>query len=280
ADLVVQCRVHRRARGPVDELDQTANPPPHVLDHRQGDVLPEALRLQLLDQGKLCLHRGYRVLALKVAGDLDDPVVSPNEVGRGVDQGDLQVDAGEVEQAGGDVPVVQLAWQAGDVFAQLGQVRVGQPLPTLPRDIAVHVLQLRAHDEVVPVHRRHFAVENLDQVVPELGDPVVRRGLIRSLGTVGIGGHREGRKQLQALLEQTLAQRFGQRGCGAGRVLVEVLEVLAEVEDQELGLVQAGPEQVGAQAGAAADHLQELDLRAYCLEEDQVDHFRHVDAGV
>ena len=64
------------------------------------------------------------------------------------------------------------------------------------------------------------------------------------------------------------------------RVLIEELEVLAEVEDQEVLLVLSRTEQVRAQPRAAADHLPELGLRADDLEEDEVDHLRHVDAGV
>ena len=47
-----------------------------------------------------------------------------------------------------------------------------------------------------------------------------------------------------------------------------------------VGLVVAGPEQVGAQPGAAADHLPELGLRPDQLEEHEVDDLGHVDAGV
>ena len=64
------------------------------------------------------------------------------------------------------------------------------------------------------------------------------------------------------------------------RVLAEELQVLAVVEEVEELLVLAGAEQVRAEPRAAADHLPELGLRAHQLEEDQVDHFRHVDAGV
>ena len=45
-------------------------------------------------------------------------------------------------------------------------------------------------------------------------------------------------------------------------------------------LVIAGTMEVGAKAGAAADHLPELGLGAHHLEEDEVDHLRHVDAGI
>jgi hypothetical protein len=41
-----------------------------------------------------------------------------------------------------------------------------------------------------------------------------------------------------------------------------------------------GPEEVFAQARAAADHLPELHVRLHRLGEDQVHHLGHVDAGV
>lgn len=39
-------------------------------------------------------------------------------------------------------------------------------------------------------------------------------------------------------------------------------------------------EKVGAKPGAAADHLPELCIGANDLEEHQIDHLRHVDAGI
>ena len=88
-------------------------------------------------------------------------------------------------------------------------------------------------------------------------------------------------RQLEPGLEDLLAQRRRSRSPRPeASVLAEVLEVLAEVEDVEDRLVVAGPEQVRAQAGAAADHLPELGLRADQLEEHEVDDLGHVDAGV
>ena len=56
-------------------------------------------------------------------------------------------------------------------------------------------------------------------------------------------------------------------------------EVVAKVEDKEFLLVFAIQE-AGAQACASADHLPELGLAEYPLEEDKIDNFRHVDAGI
>src|SRR3546814_16170344 len=86
--------------------------------------------------------------------------------------------------------------------------------------------------------------------------------------------------QFQATLEQPLLQRLGEAADGAGRILVEVFEVGAEVEDEELALVLPRAEKIRAQARAAPDPLQELHLRANRLEDNQVDDLRHVDTGV
>jgi hypothetical protein len=77
-----------------------------------------------------------------------------------------------------------------------------------------------------------------------------------------------------------LEQRLLRRGLGLFVLLVEEPEVLPVVEDEELGLVLAGSEEVFAQARAAADHLPELHVRLHRLGEDQVHHLGHVDAGV
>ena len=84
-------------------------------------------------------------------------------------------------------------------------------------------------------------------------------------------------EEIIAIPEATLGALRADGGVG---VLVEELEVAAVVEDQELGLVVAGAEQIGTKAGAATQHLPELRLRPDHLEEHQVDHVGHVDAGV
>ena len=63
-------------------------------------------------------------------------------------------------------------------------------------------------------------------------------------------------------------------------VLIEACKVEAEVKDSKVDLVIARAKEVRAQAGATPNHLPELDLRVHRLEEDQVCHFRNVDAGV
>ena len=61
---------------------------------------------------------------------------------------------------------------------------------------------------------------------------------------------------------------------------IEVLEIAAEIEDQELALVLAGAEEVLAQPGAAANHLPELDFGFNRLCEHQIDDAWHINAGI
>ena len=88
------------------------------------------------------------------------------------------------------------------------------------------------------------------------------------------------RQQLHPGAEEPGAERNAAAGLDAVGVLAEEVEVEAEVEDAEVLLVVVRPEQLRAQARAAPDHLPELDLRVDRLEEDQVRHLGHVDAGV
>ena len=122
-----------------------------------------------------------------------------------------------------------------------------------------------SHEEVLGVHR-----SDLDP--QQLGDPVAFLGV----HAVGV----ELADEFEAGGEEPLAQRRCIGRLGGGHVLAEVLEVLAEVEDVEVGLVVAGAEQVGAEPGPAPDHLPELGPGAHELEEHQVDALGDVDAGV
>ena len=76
--------------------------------------------------------------------------------------------------------------------------------------------------------------------------------------------------------------RNGKRLLDFGFVLLlpEELEVVAVVEDAELRLVLARRKDVLAWPRAATDHLYELDARPDRLEEDKVQHLRHVDSRV
>ena len=112
-----------------------------------------------------------------------------------------------------------------------------------------------AHERAQPIHRR----------LPHLGVP---GGEIDAGHDPGAGGE-------QPMGQRLLHARHAVRG-----VLPEVLHVAAEVEDAEPGLVDPVSVDVRAQPGTATDHLPELGLGEDLLEQHQVQHLGHVDAGV
>ena len=97
---------------------------------------------------------------------------------------------------------------------------------------------------------------------------------------VALGGLAHPVEQLHARAEQQRPERRGVARRPPLRLLAEEVEVEAEVEDAEVRLVVARPEHVRAQPRAAPDHLPELDARVDRLEEHEVQHLGHVDAGV
>ena len=86
--------------------------------------------------------------------------------------------------------------------------------------------------------------------------------------------------QFQTGLEEAFAERFAQRAVGRLRVLAEELQVLAVVEDIEKLLVLARREQVRTKPRASSEHLPELRLGPHQFEENEVHHFRHINARV
>ncbi len=146
----------------------------------------------------------------------------------------------------------------------------------------LHILALRPHHEVVQLHRRNNLMEQAGRISAQFGRrgvPTIRR---RSLADIRLGlclGV-EFANHLQARLEQPLAQGFGGGAFFEVRVLTEEFEVLAIVEDVEVLFVVTGAKQAGAQPRAASHHLPEFGLGTHHLEEHQVHHLGHVNAGV
>ena len=128
---------------------------------------------------------------------------------------------------------------------------------------------LRTDDEIIEGHGGDFVAQAARRFVPQ-GDEraVVRLPLL------------ELPYQRDALHEETLGKRAGDRTVGELRVLVEELEILAEIEDVEEFFVLPRPEEVRTEPRAAAEHLPELRLRAEDFEEDKVHDLQHVDPGV
>ena len=71
-DLVLEIRIHDRALFVFDQLDEAAQPAPHRLQHRDGDVLPVLVRLQLQDQRQFGCDHGDVLELLQQAGDRND----------------------------------------------------------------------------------------------------------------------------------------------------------------------------------------------------------------
>ncbi len=96
----------------------------------------------------------------------------------------------------------------------------------------------------------------------------------------GVGAPGENLELFQAQTEQADGQRLGDGAGAAVLVDLEVVEVVPVVDDQEVGLLLRRSERIGPGAGAAAEHLPELDLAEDRLGEDEVADGGNVDAGV
>jgi hypothetical protein len=83
AHQVLEVGVDRLALALVDELHESAQPAPHRLEHRQGDVLPPFVGLHVLDERHLLPDHRNRVLFRQEPRDLPDPVAQPLEAGVG-----------------------------------------------------------------------------------------------------------------------------------------------------------------------------------------------------
>src|SRR3546814_18455133 len=99
------------------------------------------------------------------------------------------------------------------------------------------MLSLRPDDEVVEVHRRDFAVQFVCDLPAQchkrvIAAPSFTQVVCRSPCGSRSRNSRQHGHQFQATLEQPLLQRLGEAADGAGRILVEVFEVGAEVEDE------------------------------------------------
>ena len=128
---------------------------------------------------------------------------------------------------------------------------------------------LRTDDEIIEGHGGDFVAQATRRFVPQGDEPAVVRLPLLELPY-----------QCDALHEETLGKRVADRTVGELRVLVEELEILAEIEDVKEFLVLPRPEQIRTEPRAAAEHLPELRFRSDDFEEDQVHDLRHVDAGV
>jgi hypothetical protein len=156
--LVLEVGKHDPALLLLNELGQIAKPTPHKLQHRNGHVDPPLVGLNFLDESHLgANHRDGRLL-LEQAGDGLDPVAKTLEARRGPEQAQLQVEDQEIEPLRFFGLGVQLRRETGHALSQLAHVRAGQGRPGFAFGVSLHQPPLRPDEEVVEVHRGHFAV--------------------------------------------------------------------------------------------------------------------------
>src|SRR3546814_6360421 len=128
------------------------------------------------------------------------------------------------------------------------------------------MLSLRPDDEVVEVHRRDFAVQFVCDLPAQchkrvIAAPSFTQVVCRSPCGSRSRNSRQHGHQFQATLEQPLLQRLGEAADGAGRILVEVFEVGAEVEDEELALVLRSEEHT-----SELQSLMRISYAVFCLK--------------
>ncbi len=171
----------------------------------------------------------------------------------------------------------------------MSQVRRALRWPSTDPGLGLRVFldesPIGADDEVVEVHRGNFVVQQLrggsSQVLfRRRFDHRSHRALPSSQFPAPAGRSSSSPISSSRALNSRLPSDSPTEPSVVRDVLAEELEVLAVVEDVEELLVLPGPEQVGTEPRAAADHLPELGLRAHQLEEDEIHDLRHVDAGV
>ena len=124
-----------------------------------------------------------------------------------------------------------------------------------------------AHSEVFPVELPHLAHHIGHQLLTE------RRQLRRLISQI---------LELERHLRLQLKQRPLERRLAGGWLALahaEKLKISTKVENVEFCFIRP-VQQSGAQPGAPPDHLPELGLAHHLFEKDQVQHLRHVDAGV
>ena len=157
--------------------------------------------------------------------------------------------------------------ERGQLLPHEQGVLVGESVIVIGIGIQLHIFQMLLDGKVVPVQLAHLLHHVVDQRLAKVDQ--LRRLVVQILQLVS---------DLRLEVEDSTGQR-DHVGGGFAFVHAEELEVAAEVEDVKLVLVRA-VQKSRAEAGAAADHLPELGLAHDLFEEDQIQHLRHVDAGV
>ena len=138
----------------------------------------------------------------------------------------------QVELLGGEVIVLQPARKARNLCGQVKAVLQAQLVPCFALLELFDGAALLADEEVVDGHLGHLIVQTVPKALQEVAVTLFALQLAY---------------QVHAGVEEPGADRKADRGPGAFRVLIEELEVLAEVEDLEGFFVLTGTEEVGLQ---------------------------------
>lgn len=143
-------------------------------------------------------------------------------------------------------------------------------------------------NEIVEVEAADGVLQRLKGVGADIFFAWRRLPVVRIKGRLLTGREPVGRgvflvqraHQIEPGREQPFGQRFRRASFFQFRIGAKEFQILAIIKDAEELFVLAGAEQVKAQPGAASHHLPELCLRADLLEEDEIDHLRHIDARI
>ncbi len=238
AEFVLEVGVDDVALALLDQPDESAQAEADRFEHGQRDVLPPRVGGQLLEQLRLGPYQRDGGLAEQRGSDLLDADAHPGEPGLGAEAGQLQAQDQQVEAPGlftGGIVLVG-AGQPGELL-EIGVDPGGDPLPAVGQRVCLDLLAVWADQEVLGVHSRHLLAQPAGQIGPQFGDFPNRFCVGRGPG--GIGRRTflvQLEQQVGAALEDPLAEGRRERMLDGGHVLVEVVDVLAEVEDEELGM--------------------------------------------
>ena len=258
ADLVLEVGVDDRPALDLDQLDQRAQPAANGFQHRSGDVLPKIVGLNLEDQ--LQFLRDHRHIGdfLEQPGDGDDLVAKAAKAGsarksascvRRIRRSNSFAARSSSSSALGSPATCSMSSSLS--FApSFDQISLFSEF--------LDVAALRPDDEIVDAHRQNFVAQPVGDIAAQLsmlGLDVDRgarlagvRDRRRGLPIVARASLRLDRLEVLVDLADELARarrrgacssEFACRAIGEFGVLIEELEILAEIEDEEEFLVPA-----------------------------------------
>ena len=252
-----------------DELNQVTHFVTDELQAVQGDVLHVGGICNFIDKRKFGSHLRNGGLLLKGLCNLANFVFALGALDLLIDQRKLDVEDQDIKAQRSVVG--EVADQDGCYFLlEVYGIYAGDVGPVFLLLELIHDFTGLADGDALEVEFLDLPPEDVLQYVVEALCKRIRL----------VGGVLQDSGQIYAEVEETLRQRLGRNGVTAVGSLAEILDVAAPIKDEEELFVYAFTEDIFAFAGAAAHHLPELNLGLDLLEEDQVEDFGHVNAGV